>query len=553
VAAHSDTVLTFTVRHFRRTLDKLRPQETDADRVRRYREDPVAFAIEVLGIKPWSKQIEILRAVLRHKRVAVVSGHKCGKSTALAILALWFYCSFPGARVVITATTDRQVNGIIWREIKRLCRGARIKIPGSGDIKAKASSGLTDETDFSEIRGYTAKEAEAIAGTSGGYLMYLVDEASGVDAKIFEAIDGNRMGGNAWVFLISNPTKADGEFFEAFHSKAYDPVSRPRGYFGIRIDSRESPNITGEWRELGDAPIPGLADQEAIEEKLVEWGEDSPLFKIRIAGLFCAAEDAKIFNSGMIVEACTRWHDVEATGRLWIGVDPAGDGDGGDESGFAARRGARCLEVRLRSGLGVAAHIDAVLDLIDTHNEGTKELPVVVVDSAGEVGWEVYKALRDHAELHGRFVVVRVRPSDKAVRQPAVYATVRDELWANARAWMREGGAIPEHVKLSRDLHAPEFFSDDKGRLKVTPKKELRKVLGRSPDGGDAFTLCCWEPVALREERGAPEPPPQAGGGRDDISAMRGGDADPYGGRMSPYGGKAANDNGDGGRIAAAV
>src|SRR6185312_8911147 len=97
------------------------------------------------------------------------------------------------------------VDGIIWREIKRLCSRSRIPIPGAKDISVRASSGLDDQTDYSEIRGYTATEAEAIAGTSGAYILYLVDEASGVAPAIFEAIEGNRAGGSAWVFLISNP------------------------------------------------------------------------------------------------------------------------------------------------------------------------------------------------------------------------------------------------------------------------------------------------------------------------------------------------------------
>ena len=47
--------------------------------------DPVAFARDRLGTEPWSRQAEILRAVVDHRRVAVRSGHKIGKSTAAAL------------------------------------------------------------------------------------------------------------------------------------------------------------------------------------------------------------------------------------------------------------------------------------------------------------------------------------------------------------------------------------------------------------------------------------------------------------------------------------
>jgi phage terminase large subunit len=490
------------------------PPETDADRCKRYANDPVGFARDVLRIWPWSRQRQILEAVLKHKRVSVVSGHKVAKSTSYAILALWFYCSFPGARVVITATTDRQVNGIIWREIKRLLRHAAIKIPGVDTMGIRAFTGITDPSDFSEIRGYTAKEAEAIAGISGEYVLYLVDEASGVKDFIFEAIEGNRAAGTAWALLASNPTKADGEFFDSHHAKRRS-VAGESGYEAIHIDSRESPNVTGEWREMQEwdakagcwqprtRPVPGLAGPGWIEEKRREWGEGDPRFKVRIAGLFCVAEEAKIFPLALIEEMQAAWDDAESTGRLYIGVDPSGDGDGGDEGGFCARRGSKVIELRAQSGLPPAAYCAIIDDLIGAHADPSEPQPAVLVESEGEAGWRVYTAIREHQASKKHFELIRVRTSDKALRQRAIYDRLRDELWANARAWARAGGAIPRHSKLEDDLHAPEFRSNDRGLLKVTPKKDLKVLLGRSPDVGDAFVISCWEPMRLRaEDRG---------------------------------------------------
>lgn len=516
MAAHSETLATSLARRLRKKADELEPPETDADRVRAFPQDPYGFAREILGIDLWSRQREIVESTTQHKRVATVSGHKVGKSTALAVLALWFYCSFPGARVVIMAATDRQVNGIIWREIKRLVRNARVKIPGADQIHVRASSGLSDPSDFSEVRGYTAKEAEAVAGTSGAYILYLIDEASGVGAPIFQAIEGNRAAGNAWIFLISNPTRADGEFYEAFHARSKRRIGEA-GYHTIHIDSRESPNITGEWRELEEwdrkagawckraTPIPGLAVQQWVDEKLQEWGEDHSLFKIRIAGLFAVAEDAKIFPAMLLAEAQERWDEPpgELEGRLYIGADPAGDGDGGDASTFCVRRGLRVLEFRKRHGLSPERHIAEIEDLRTTH--ATKgESPVVCVDSEGETGWKVYVRLKEFSDRRRTFDLARIRSSEKAIREPLIYDRIRDELYANARAWMREGGAIPENAELEADLHAPEFVSNIRGRLKATPKKDLRELLGRSPDLGDSFLLACWEPLAARYERDAP-------------------------------------------------
>jgi hypothetical protein len=157
-----------------------------------YRDDPVGYCRDRLGIDPWSFQRELMLAVLEHDRLSIRSGHKCGKSTALACLALWIYETRQNARVVITAPGDRQVNGIIWREIKRLAKKARIAVPGADQDVKRASTGWSHPTNESEIRGYTAGQKEAIAGVSGSTVVYLVDEASGVKPEIFEAIEGNR-------------------------------------------------------------------------------------------------------------------------------------------------------------------------------------------------------------------------------------------------------------------------------------------------------------------------------------------------------------------------
>jgi hypothetical protein len=76
-------------------------------------------------------------------------------------------------------------------------------------------------------------------------------------------------------------------------------------------------------------------------------------------------------------------------------------------------------------------------------------------------------------------------------------------MWGLARQWVRDGGCFPLHAKLEDDLHAPEFYSTVTGRLKVTSKRDLRKLLGRSPDVADAFVMSLWEPLSIRQEDAA--------------------------------------------------
>lgn len=500
----------------------------------RYRARPVEFAREILGIEPWERQREVLEAVRDHLRVAVSSGHKTGKSTAAAILALWYFCSHSEARVVMSSKTARQVDQILWREVKMLrsragrcleCRRAAPDGPRpcphsaviDGEIGELARTGLRTH-DFREIVGFTAREAEAVAGISGANLLYVVDEASGVPPAIFEAIEGNRAGG-ARIVLLSNPTRTDGEFFDAFHAKA-------DFYRTLTINSETTPNAA-----TGTHAIPGLATREWIDEKRAEWGEDSSLYSIRVKGEFALHEDGKIFSVAKIAEAEARWHETKEAGRLFVGVDPAGPSGSGDETVYAVRRGLKHMALYAFRGLSEDGHVVHLRALLDTHKL-PRETPVVVVDREGSIGSALAGRLRAIAEeRQAPFELVTVRASDRAQRQPHVYDRMRDELAANLEAWFRDGGAIVEDARLAEELHELEWEHAPTGRLKLTRKVVLRKELGRSPDRYDALALAVWEPLSLHVE----DLVPSARRVVDDAYESQPAGIDPYAG-SDPWG-----------------
>jgi len=492
----------------------------------RYRLDPEAFAREVLGVNLWDRQTEIALAVRDHMRVAVASGHKVGKSLTDAFVAIWFYCCFEEARVIMSSVTSRQVDQILWREVRKLHRHA-LK-PIGGELHELARSGLK-APDFREIVGFTAREAEAVAGISGKNLLYIIDEASGVPKDIFEAIEGNRAGG-AHILLTSNPTQPDGEFFDAFHDRRETP-SNPSGFHCIQISSEDSPNV-----RAGRIVIPGLATREWVEEKRREWGEESDLFSVRVKGAFVRREEGRVVSLHTIELAEQRWRDMVTEGGLVIGLDPAGDGVDGDETVYAPRRGLKVLELVGRRGLTPDGILVNLLGVIREHRVGTERVRVVL-DREGAIGSEVYGTIKAYLaqfpEDSRPFEVIPIRASDRALRQADVWDRMRDALWGNLARWLRpldsngEGGAIPEHDKLAADLHAPEWIEGPHGRRKVTAKVDLRKKLGRSPDYADAIALAVWDakPWEVSED----EKPKAKPLDRRPV-------LDPYGGAIDPYG-----------------
>lgn len=517
----------------------------------KYQKDPVGFFREVLGVEPWSRQIEVINAVRDHKRVAVKSGHKVSKSHTAAGIALWFWCSFPDARVVMTSTTSRQVDDILWREtrmmraraglcvdckaenakrtdrraagelvedIERPCRHSAMI---GGEIGALARTGLKSE-DFREIKGFTAREAEAVAGISGRNLLYILDEASGIKPEIFEAIEGNRAGG-ARVVMFSNPTRTSGEFFDAFHSKE-------RFYSCHTISSEETPNVV--YGDDDPRAIPGLATREWVAEKKDEWGEDSALYRVRVKGEHVELEEGKIFSIHCIAEAEARWDSTPGDGRLFIGFDPSGDGPDGDEAVWCTRRGYRMESLFGKRGLTRQALLMHTLGIV-RKNRKRREIPVVVMDSEGKVGAEVHGHFRAYLDTQDEpeFELIGIRASNKAHRTPLVYDRQRDELAGNFLGWLNEGGAIVSDTKLAKEMHEFEWVTTTAGRVKITPKKDIKKALGRSCDRYDACVLACWEPLIIADGR----PPRKSTQPQGSVTRLRPA-MDPYAEAIDPYG-----------------
>lgn len=446
----------------------------------RYYDDPVGFCVDVLGFEPWEGQQVVLNLLAKHDSITVPAGRAVGKSRLDGAAALWFAATRgPGARVILTAPTFRQVQVILWEEIRNLWHGA--KVPLHGEIAKMASTGAR-LANGAQILGLTAEQPEAFQGIRGAVMLIIADEASGISDEIFHVLDGNTAGG-AKLLLTGNPTKSTGYFRESIRSERFKAV---------RLSAEDSPNVAA-----GRIVVRGLATLEWLEERRREWGPDSPLYKIHVLGLVVEAEEGRLFTVEMIAAATAAWGSTPATGRLVIGVDPAGANGDGDESAFTARRGKKVLKIHTRRGLTEQGHIVEVLGLIATLRGDSADTPVVIVDRDGYVGARVYAEFAAYRMQHDEaFVLYGVRGGERARRKPLVYDRVRDEVWFGLVDAIRDGLAFPDDVKLTRELAAVKAEAHVSGRSKVTEKKELRAELGRSPDRADSLSLCCVEIAA---------------------------------------------------------
>lgn len=461
-----------------------------------YQTRPILFANEVLGVDLHGWQRDFLTAIAESPRVSVAGGRKVGKDFTVAVAALWWYASFDDARVVMTAPTARQINRILWREIRKLymrsgrcvaCKKAEIEARPcehsailTGKLGEQGSTGLVAPDDR-EIRGETANEAEGAAGVSGARLLYILDEASAISDDIHTTIQGNIASGQSREVLISNPTRPRGFFFDSHHSKKYM-------YRTMQVSSADSPNVVA-----GEDLVPGLASATWLADRQRDWGKDSPQYKVHVLGQFVINEAGRAFTVHAIALAEANWEECKAEGRIIIGIDPAGSSGLGDESLFAVRRGMKVVRLHARIGLTEEQHIEEALALITVEKQpGERLRPQIVIDRDGIVGARVWAAFVAYHAKHGTFDLKGFRGGDKATREPLTYGTTRDELFANLEKWLREGGTIPTDTKLSGELAEFQWSMNVQGRSKITSKDDLKKILQRSPDRADSVALAAW-------------------------------------------------------------
>jgi phage terminase large subunit len=463
----------------------------------RIRRDPVGFAHEVLGVELWSKQREIVESVRDNPRTAVRSCHGVGKTASAAVVVLWFLCAFgPRALVVTTAPTWRQVRDLLWREIAKLHGRA------SGFLDGTLTETRLDFAPDWYAVGLSTNQPENFQGYHAPALLFVVDEASGVDQQIFDAAEGFLTGQGSRVLLIGNPTRVTGQFYDAFN--------RERALWNtIHVAAFDSPNFTGE-------PVPerlrtALVGTDWVDDKKQKWGETSPIYQVRVLGNFPPQSDQAVISLAQVEAAQAR--DLEPQGAeedwpLIISCDPARFG--ADETVIAKRRNKQVRIMQVVHGQDTMETVGHLLRVARATPSPLFGKPVIVVDEIG-IGAGIVDRLREV----GEFAVIPYNASAAAAAEnEREYPNARSELWFEfAEEWLPVLD-LDGDDQLAADLLAPEYKIDSRGRRVVEAKEETKKRLGRSPDRADAVLMCFSRPANARLTTVVPVGLPQSGGSK---------------------------------------
>ena len=430
--------------------------------MKRYRSDPVLFSREVIGISPDEWQCELLRAVAdpEIRRVSCRSGHGVGKSTAVALAAVWHVLMRVPSKTVVTAPTSAQLFDACFAEMKNIAK--RLKPPFDDLLEIKSDRielKSQPETTFISCRTSRQEQPEALAGVHADSVLLLADEASGISPNIFEAASGSMSGHNATTVLTGNPTRNTGFFYDTHNRLKED-------WYTMHVSCVDSPRVADDF----------------VEDMKKRYSEDSPAYHVRVLGNFPPSEEDTVIPVALIDQAMNNDIKVhEDTPAIW-GLDVARQGS--DSSVLAKRQGPIVHPLTVWRNLDLMQLTGAVKAEYDAIDNPAKRPVEIIVDSNG-FGAGVLDRLRE-LDLPARGLNV----SERAL-QKETYLNLRAELWFKIKSWL-EGMDVklPRDDALWAELAAPRYHFTSSGKLQVESKEAMKKRGVASPDRADAVALC---------------------------------------------------------------
>lgn len=440
-------------------------------RIPLYRSNPVLFHQEVLQFEPDEWQRAALMDLAIHSKVSVRSGQGVGKTGIEAGSLLWFLTCFPFPRVVATAPTRQQLHDVLWSEVAKW----QNKSPLLQEI-------LKWTKTYIYMRGYekrwfavarTATKPENMQGFHEDNMFFIVDEASGVADLIMEAILGTLSGENNKLLMCGNPTRASGTF--------YDSHTKDRSlYCCHKVSSLDSPRT----------------NKENINALIKKYGVESNVIRVRVLGEFPLQED-DVFIPISIIESATMREPDEAVSFIRLGVDVARFGD--DETIIAENVANNITLPIMRKGQDL---MRTVGDIVKHYRYLTKKYPdysgpiEVNIDDTG-LGGGVTDRLSEvkKEENLDRLIINPVNfsatvPDKKAAKE---YDDITTYAWGRLREMLRENDVVlANDNELVGQLSSRKYTITSNGKLKVEPKKEMKKRGLSSPDRADAVALSCY-------------------------------------------------------------
>lgn len=414
---------------------------------------------------------------LRHEvsnRISIASGHGIGKSAMLSILILWFLFAHPDAQVACTAPSADQMYDVLWKELKKWID--RMPKP-IADLYAWESSHIrikeSPQTWFARAKTSSKENTEALAGIHADWVFLAADEASGIEEPIFETMEGALTSGNTLVFLISNPTRSLGYFYDTHHKDK----ERWQTYV---FSSLESPRV----------------DQKYVDNIVAKYGTDSTQYAIRVEGKF--PDEGIMDDKGFIQlfnEADLHFipydHQWVPIGRPVAGLDASGEGQ--DKTIWALRDRARAAVIAEEDTSTPSSMALKSITIVEKYKVDPIDFVIDAFGKGHPVAQEIALATAKE-QRPWRVTPINIGDPCEEARDTEMYVNIRAMIYHKMMLWCRAGGELMESNRLKDELLSIRFKRTTNGRIQIMDKISMKKLGFPSPDKADAISMTFLRP-----------------------------------------------------------
>lgn len=290
--------------------------------IRKSTTDPDWFCSDILNMPNDKWQSELMNAVadldrarlgiptlFNHgllNRFSVVACHGPGKTHTAAKLMHWWNFTRKG-RIPCTAPKQGQIITRLFPEFRKIRNKA---IDEYQELMHPETKKITWAGDPDHVASAeSASQPENLQGLHDDWLMFAVDEASGVHKDMYPAIEGSLTNDTSVMILIGNATKNEGEFYDSHEKRGTKEL-----YYRITVSYKDSARVSRKW----------------VADMARKYGKKSFIFAIRCLGKFTKGDPNALIALDWIEKAEGReLPETDTKPKIRVAVDV---GDGGDDS-----------------------------------------------------------------------------------------------------------------------------------------------------------------------------------------------------------------------------
>lgn len=471
-----------------------------------YKGYPCEFARDILHIDWWEKQCYVPYLAETQERILVRASHMVGKSYMLSGYCIYVWRTEPILRGTVISPTLTLTKDVIFSNIRKF-------MGDDPDVIGTTAPILYNyKTPEKVLKGISASEAVALQGRhTEGMALLIIDEATGVPAEHWEALESISQGGTGsrWICAY-NPIDP---------SSMVAQLENNADWKVVVISALDHPNVRYYDNDPEDpfVPIPGAITGQYFNSLMRKWSSpieahEAKSTDIRLPGTDewvrpSAIGEARLLGRWPTVGYESIWTDsiylvaenniLSANYKIEIpefGVDVARFGN--DHSAIAIKQGGKLLELDEYYGLSVTELSNLVIKKVHeyayTTGHNAEQIPVKI--DANGVGAGVVDILYDAG-----YNTVEIQVSAKAY-ETEKYADVRSELWFNLRDKALDNkvsfSGLPTYVnnKLRIELLAPIYTMNSRNQIVVESKlKTKKRTKVTSPNLADAVNLAFYD------------------------------------------------------------